>query len=800
MKKYLLYFFLMLAFLSSNAQLNIQYKSTLSYNGLMTSNIGGFVDSSGNEYALVGFWNGLDIVDVTDPLNPVSKFVIPGNASEWREVKTWNGYAYVTTEACCDGLQIVDLRNLPASVSTTTYTGDGAILGQLQTIHALHIDAGYAYLYGTNLFNGAAVIIDLADPLNPVYQGHTFSTGSNFDSYIHDGYVRNDTLWGGYIYAGYFGVIDVSDKTNPVLLTTQSTPNNFTHNTWLSTDGRILFTTDETSNSFLTSYDISDISNIQELDRIQSNPGSNVIVHNTHIINVSGNDFAVTSWYKDGVAITDVGRPDNLVMVGSYDTYTQGSGDGFDGDWGVYPFLPSGNLVCSDMTNGLILLAPTYVRASYLEGLVTDSLSSAPLSNVTVEIIGTSIIKKTKLTGDYKTGYSTPGTYDVQFSKPGYVTKIITGVSLASGVVTTLNVQLVAMIPFALNGQVINALNGNPVANAAVKISNSNFTYDVTSDVSGNFTIPVFYDDVYDVYGGKWMYSTSCNSGIAISGATGLLTVQITPGIYDDFTFDFGWTVSGSSPNSWERGVPVGTDYNGFPCNPGQDVNNDCADMCFVTDNGGGSAGNHDVDNGNTVLMSPVFDPTAYFIDPVVNYTRWFSNTGGGGNPNDQMTVTISNGSTTLTLETINASTPGGGSWVAKSFVLNGLIPITNTMQLIVETEDVSPGHIVEGALDKFSIVEGPQGVKDISSGMFQLNAAPNPFSNDIVISYQLSGMSSTSLITVSDLSGRIVSMKTLENNNGKIIMGDELNAGIYFIQLKNESGESQVLKIVKTR
>ena len=57
------------------------------------------------------------------------------------------------------------------------------------------------------------------------------------------------------------------------------------------------FTTDEKADSYIASYDISDISNIQEVDRVQSNPESNSIVHNTHV----DGKFLVTSWYRDGL-------------------------------------------------------------------------------------------------------------------------------------------------------------------------------------------------------------------------------------------------------------------------------------------------------------------------------------------------------------------------------------------------------------------------------------------------------------------------------------------------------------------
>ena len=59
--------------------------------------------------------------------------------------------------------------------------------------------------------------------------------------------------------------VDVTDKANPNLLATQSTPGNFTHNTWLSDDGQFLYTTDEVPDAPLASYDITDLQNIQQV-------------------------------------------------------------------------------------------------------------------------------------------------------------------------------------------------------------------------------------------------------------------------------------------------------------------------------------------------------------------------------------------------------------------------------------------------------------------------------------------------------------------------------------------------------
>ncbi|HMT28409.1 MAG TPA: choice-of-anchor B family protein, partial [Bacteroidia bacterium] len=733
--------------------------------------------------------DGLSIVDVTDPDNPVEVFNVPGAQSDWREVKTWQTYAYVTTEGGNQGLQIVDLTNLPASINSKYWTGTGAIANQLETIHALHIDDAHAYLYGSNLYNGSALIIDLADPWNPVYQGHTPGT------YVHDGYVRNDVLYSGHIYDGYFAVFDVSDKTNPVLLAQQNTPNNFTHNTWLNDAGTVLFTTDETNDSYLTSYDITDLQDIKELNRFQFTPGSGSIVHNTHILN----DYAVTSWYKDGFNIADVSRPGNIISVAGYDTYTQGTGGGFNGCWGVYPFLPSGTIVASDIDNGLYVFTPTYVRGCYLEGIVTDSVSGLPLNNATVNVLTTNLSKITNLIGEYKTGTVTPGTVSVEVSRAGYATKTINNVVLVNGQLTTVDVQLNPLTALTAAGQVIDASTGLPVPGAKVQIFNGTSNDLVTTDAGGNFAIPAFFPDNYNVDAGKWGYQTYCSNNQAINSTTLPLVIQIQPGIYDDFTFDLGWTVSGASGNSWERGEPVGTTtQNGTQANPNLDVTTDCRDKCFVTDNGGGGAWDNDVDGGNTILTSPVFDPTA-FLNPYVNYARWFYNGGnnGGGAADDTMTVKLTNGIVTVTLESMYPNTANNSSWVNRSYQISQFLTPTSNMQLIVETADWGPVfNIVEGGLDKFEVVEGPVGVAENLN--VSLNAYPNPYTDVIRVTFDNSKLRGNAKLIITDLSGRIVSEELIDKSKGFMDTGSNLSAGVYLAQIVSDGMNITPVRISK--
>ena len=55
---------------TTKAQLNITLQSNLSYPENL-SDIWGYTDTAGNEYALIGTRNGVSIVNVTDAQNPV---------------------------------------------------------------------------------------------------------------------------------------------------------------------------------------------------------------------------------------------------------------------------------------------------------------------------------------------------------------------------------------------------------------------------------------------------------------------------------------------------------------------------------------------------------------------------------------------------------------------------------------------------------------------------------------------------------------------------------------------------------
>ncbi|MFN0034640.1 MAG: choice-of-anchor B family protein [Saprospiraceae bacterium] len=467
--------------------LNTTFRHKISYPGQTLANVWGHV-ADGKEYALVGGAQGLIILDITNPDAPQQIAQIPGPNNLWKEIKTYQNYAYIVSEGG-QGIQIVNLAGLPSpTLPSKFYKGDGVILDQLNKIHALHIDEtkGFLYAWGGELFGGAAKIFDLKpDPYNPVYVGKYDQLG-----YVHDGYVDNDTMYSGHIYAGQFAIVNMADKSAPELINTQTTPGAFTHNTWLANDRRTIFATDEVNNSFLSAWDVSDPTDIKLLDKIQSNPGSNSMVHNTYI----RDNWAVTSWYKDGFTIVDITRPDNLVQVGNHDTYPSEQGGGSAGCWGVYHNFPSGTIIASNINVGgageLWIVTPNYVRACYLEGKITDAITGNPLQGAQIQVVGTNpLLQESSATnGIYKTGQEAEGYYKVLVSKPGYQ-DFETFVYLQRGEVVVLDVPLFPNGLLHVSGTVIRHKDSLPVEGAKVWLYGGPNFASATTDAVGAFSI-----------------------------------------------------------------------------------------------------------------------------------------------------------------------------------------------------------------------------------------------------------------------------------------------------------------------
>ncbi len=787
----------------TQAPQNLRLRAQVPYAGQTLANICGYWQG-GREYALCGGSKGTIIMDVTNPDAPALIKQVPIVDNLWKEIKTYRNYAYVTTEGG-GGLQIINLARLPDTVlPSRQYTGDSTITGLLGRIHSLHIDTarGFCYLFGaTGIANGGAIVLDIrTDPWNPRYVGQ-YNT-----NYIHDGYAINDTLYGSHIYAGYFSVIDFRNKSNPIVLATQTTPTAFTHNTWRTDDRKTILTTDENASSFLAAYDVTTPTAIRLLDKVQGT-SSGSIVHNTHI---RGN-YAITSWYKDGILIHDVTRPQNLIQVANFDTYATG-GDGFNGTWGVYPFLPSGTIVISNIEDGLFVVTPNYVRACYLEGNVVDSLTNAPLQNVLVKINGSTDRDKqakSDLAGDYRTGQVTAGAFTATYSKAGYISKTVS-ITLVNGQVLVQNVALARLSAFALGGSVSDNATGARLANAKIRIQNADFSYDALTDISGNFLLNSVYQGDYSIFVGSWGYLHRSTATVSLRAATTNLTYRLDKGYQDDFWTDFGWTIGGDIPvaanrGRWERGTPIGTLNGADYANSNVDAADDLGTDCYITGNGGGAAGTDDVDNGTTILNAPTMKLRG-FTDPLLSFQYWFYNAGGNTQPNDTFKIYASNG---LRDTLIQTTTSSASAWRRTSYVrLRNFLPLTDSFRIyFVASDDVARGHIVEAGVDNFLVTDGFR-TNVVSPSVsaaetWQLQVQPNPCGENCWLMYQNSGSTTdvaNATLSVFDAVGKQILTESIVQREGNVWLDKTKlpHSGIYFVHISSPTGQSKWVKMVR--
>jgi choice-of-anchor B domain-containing protein len=282
---------------------------------------------------------------------------------------------------------IADLSGLPNHLVWHAFkpmvTLDG-VTDSIVTSHTVFIsDDGYMYLNGSNrsqFHGGGTLMFNLnVDPDNPPF------VGAGQAIYAHDCYARGNRLYTADIYNGTFSVYDITNRANPIMLTQQQTPSRFCHNMWLSDDGRILYTTDETAEAVVAAYDVSDEGNITELDRYRhaATEGKRTIPHNVYVV---GN-YLMLSYYTNGVVMIDAHRHDNLVEVAQYDTWN-GADGGFHGCWGVYPFFRSGIVIGSNIEDGeMYVMRATYGKGAFLQGRVTNVVTGNPVSGARAQFL-----------------------------------------------------------------------------------------------------------------------------------------------------------------------------------------------------------------------------------------------------------------------------------------------------------------------------------------------------------------------------------------------------------------------------
>jgi len=359
MKKIILSFSIILLVFSSNAQ----QTATLLYHWQDTTLAGSWAyDNTYNEcwglvvnnreIAIIGSTAGTHFFDVTNPSTATEVAFVAGAYTGGgvihRDYHDFNGYLYVVCdEGSSSTLQIIDITNLPNSVNVVY---DSNIL--FTQSHNIFIDTATAKLYAC-ASNTAMDIYSLNDPVNPILLYSYTNVG-----HVHDAYVRNDTA---YLNCGNdgFRIVDFSVLDLPLppipyieLGSLTSYPDaGYNHSGWLSDDGTIYAMQDENHGYDVKILDVSDFNNISVLATLNSGIDPESMAHNGII---KGDDLYI-SYYHDGLRIFDISDPYNPFQTWEYDTYAPNNHASYKGAWGVYPNLPSGNIIVSDMQTGLYI-------------------------------------------------------------------------------------------------------------------------------------------------------------------------------------------------------------------------------------------------------------------------------------------------------------------------------------------------------------------------------------------------------------------------------------------------------------
>lgn len=325
---------------------------------------------NGDEYAIMGVKNGTVFIDISDPINPIYLGKLPTHTdnSTWRDIKVYQNYAFIVSEASNHGMQVFDLTRLRnVSNAPETFTEDAHYDG-FGSSHNLVIneETGYAYSVGDNTYSGGAHFIDISDPLNPIAAG-----GYSDDGYTHDAQVviyngPDIDYTGREIYIGSnedkVVIVDLTDKNNPQHISSVTYSNfSYTHQGWITEDFKYYILGDESDEinfGFNTKTIVLDLTDLD--NPIHSFDYSGPTLATDHNGYVNGNLFYLAN-NAAGLRVIDISDISNgeMTEIGFFDSHPLNDFAGYEGIWSNYPYFESGNIVISDREGFLVVKSST---------------------------------------------------------------------------------------------------------------------------------------------------------------------------------------------------------------------------------------------------------------------------------------------------------------------------------------------------------------------------------------------------------------------------------------------------------
>ena len=332
------------------------------------NDIWGWHDADTNrEYALIGLNNGTAFVDISDPDNPVFLGRLPtqsGN-SIWRDIKVYRNYAYVVADhAGAHGMQVFDLTRLRDQATPQEFVAD-TVYGDFENAHNLAINENTGFIYASlsNTCEAGLHMIDLSIPNNPQFAGcHMTVRTHDSQCVVYSGtdsdYVDRELCFSSN--EDHFEVVDVTEKSSPMTISSLTYEQlGYVHQGWLTEDHRYFLLGDELDEVIFAQTTRTHVIDILDLDApaylYAYEHETEATDHNLYVL---GNRIFQAN-YTVGLRVLEFDdlASQEMTEIAFFDTFPQHDDVSQNGAWSVYPYLPSGNIIVSDIQNGLFVLS-----------------------------------------------------------------------------------------------------------------------------------------------------------------------------------------------------------------------------------------------------------------------------------------------------------------------------------------------------------------------------------------------------------------------------------------------------------
>jgi len=264
-------------------------------------------------YVLSNGNDTLSIFDISNPVTPVQVgYVQQGNGADAldqpRSIYVSGKYAYVTTDVN-DSLTILDISD-PTAPTEVSYILDGLGATYIEGTFDVYVQGSFAYI--TSMVDNALTIINISDPTNPTEAGYIrHGVGATALSYPFGVKVSGKYAYVTSFSSNSFTVINISDPTNPTEVSYLQHGTNLTYGGdaySLDISGDYAYITGfNDASSAVTMIDISDPTNPKEVTYLQDlSTVDEPEFYKPTMIKVVGKYAYVTGYNDNGFAILEI--------------------------------------------------------------------------------------------------------------------------------------------------------------------------------------------------------------------------------------------------------------------------------------------------------------------------------------------------------------------------------------------------------------------------------------------------------------------------------------------------------------